>query len=661
MQPKRPPKTFSRTKPPTDPLAQADGREPLVVGKVLAHPDGFGFLETGDGFGDVYLSADTMRNALHGDTVSARITGTDHRGRREGEIVEALQRSLTHTVGTLHFREKTWFVVARDTRIAQDIVVPKTKLGAAKDGDVVDVTITRYPSAEDEALGEITQVLGQPTDDGIEIEIALRQFDLPYEWPDAVLAAEKKLPKSVRKSDLTETRMDLRHLPFVTIDGETAKDFDDAVYAEKRRRGFRLMVAIADVSHYVKPGDALDKEAYNRATSVYFPRRVIPMLPEALSNEMCSLKPEVDRLALVCDIEMNIDGKIVGYKFFPAVIHSRARLTYTQVWDWLSGASKPTEPNHIASLPDLKQLHKVYQALRQARDRRGAVDFETPETVIDFAESGKIERIRPSVRNEAHKLIEECMLAANECAAKFLLASKMPTLFRNHEGPTPQKLEALRQFLSRHLISLGGGLTPTPADYAELARLTANRENATLIHMLILRSMQQARYAPDNVGHFGLAFEAYTHFTSPIRRYPDLLVHRAIKAALTKTDGKFGDLVAAGEHTSGCERRADEASRTVMNYLKCVYMAGHIGEEFDGTVSGVQNFGVFVTLDGMGIDGLIHVSVLPQDYYKYDPVGQRLVGERRKLGFQIAQKVRVAVVRADTEAMKVEFGLVHTE
>ncbi len=632
----------------------------LIEGTISAHPDGYGFLAVLDGAGDIYLGHDTMRNALNGDTARVKITGEDHRGRRDGEIIEVIKRALTHTVGTLHMREKTWFVVARDTRIAQDIVVPKTALNGAKDGDIVDVEITRYPSAEQEALGAITGVLGAPTDDGIEIEIALRQFDLPHTWNDKIVAAEKKLPKKVRDADL-EGRIDLRRVPFVTIDGETAKDFDDAVYAEKARRGFRLLVAIADVSHYVKPNDAIDKEARERSTSVYFPRRVIPMLPEALSNEMCSLKPKVDRLVLICDMEMTSAGRLDRHTFYPAVIHSNARLTYNQVWSWLSEKEKPTEEDHIALQPHLQSLYKAYQTLRKQREKRGAIDFETVETVIEFSDSGKIESVHPSERNEAHKLIEECMLAANVCAAEFLLANKTPTLYRNHEGPTPQKLENLRSFLARHMIQLGGGKDPKPIDYATLAALTKNREDASLIHMLILRSMQQARYAPENLGHFGLAYEAYTHFTSPIRRYPDLIVHRAIKSAIAKKVFAAGDLEALGAHTSANERRADEASRAVLNYLKCVFMQDHVGEEFTGTISGVQSFGVFVTIDGMGIDGLIHVSTMPQDFYKYDPVSQRLDGERRKRSFQIAQKLQVRVARADPEALKIDFALVEEQ
>jgi ribonuclease R len=632
-------------------------RSDLVIGKIAAHPDGFGFLVPLDKSSDIFLGETTMRNALHGDTASVRVLRMDQKGKREGEIVDVLQRAFTKTVGALHLKDKTFFVVARDTRIAQDIVIPKAALGGAEPGQVVEVEITQYPSEDVEAMGRIVSILGAPTDDGIEIEIALRQFDLPYEWPDAVVEAEAKLPKRVRKTDLTADRVDLRDLPLVTIDGETAKDFDDAVYAEKKGRGFRLIVAIADVSHYVRTGDAIDAEGRNRSTSVYFPRRVIPMLPEALSNEMCSLKPEVDRLALICDMDVSSAGRVTGYTFYPAVIHSRARLTYTQVWSWLSKAEKPTEFGHKAVLPHVETLYKLYQALRKAREKRGAIDFESTESVISFDDSGKIERITPTERNDAHKLIEECMLAANECAAVFLLAANAPALYRNHEGPTPQKLESLREFLGRLALPLGGGLTPKPADYAELAKRSAEREDAALIHTLILRSMQQARYSPENVGHFGLAYDAYTHFTSPIRRYPDLIVHRAIKAALKKTTAKLGDLEQLAEHTSMCERRADDASRAVMNYLKCVFMSDKLGETFEGTVSGVQGFGLFVTLDGMGIDGLIHVTTLPRDYYKYDPVAQRLTGERARRTFQVAQKLRVVVTRVDMDAMKIEFVL----
>jgi ribonuclease R len=646
--------------PPAPPPPAPPAASGLIVGSVQAHADGYGFLTPDDGSKkDIYLGHETMRNALNGDTVSVRLLGVDNRGRKEGEIVDVLKRAFSHTVGTLHQRDNTWFVVARDTRINQDIVLPnKASLAKAQEGDIVDVEITRYPSAELEPLGKVIDVLGGSMDDGIEIEVALRQFDLPHKWPDALLKLEAKLPKVVRKTDLTKDRQDLRKLPFVTIDGETAKDFDDAVWAEKMRNGFRVIVAIADVSHYVKPGDAIDVEARERSTSVYFPRRVIPMLPEALSNEMCSLKPKVDRLVLACEMDLSIKGELRKWKFYEAVIHSHARLTYTQVWNWISEKETPDDPEHLALLPQLKLMHNVYQRLRKERERRGAIDFESSETVIEFSETGKIENVHPSERNDAHKLIEEFMLLANVCTATYLLENTAPSLYRNHEGPTPEKLENLRTFLARHNIHLGGGYNPVPKDYATLAALTANREDAPLIHMLILRSMQQARYSPENIGHFGLAYDAYTHFTSPIRRYPDLIVHRAIKGVLARKRADFGDLVALGTHTSERERRADEASRAVMNYLKCVYMHDHVGETFLGTVSGVQSFGIFVTIDGMGIDGLVHVTTLPQDYYKYDPVGQRLEGEKRKRVFHLAQKVQVKVVRADTEALKIDFMLI---
>jgi ribonuclease R len=636
--------------------SRAATRVPLIVGTVSAHPDGFGFLIPEDKSGDLFLSAQTMRNVLHGDTVSVRVLGLDNRGKREAEIVDVLARGISQTVGSLHLVDGTWFVVAKDQRIAQDIVIPKSALAGAKAGDIVSVAITRYPSADDEPKGKVIEVLGGIDDDGIEIEIALRQYDLPYVWPDDVVAAEEKLPNKVRPADL-KNRQDLRALPLVTIDGETAKDFDDAVYAEKKRNGFRLIVAIADVSHYVKSGEPIDREAHNRSTSVYFPRRVIPMLPEALSNEMCSLKPHVDRLCMVCDMDVTVTGNVKSYTFYPAVMHSQARLTYTQVWNWLSEKEVPTDPTQSAVMPHLQTLYKVYQTLRKAREKRGAIDFESNETVIEFTEGGKIASVHPSERNEAHKLIEECMLAANVCSAEYLLAATAPALYRNHEGPTPEKLESLRTFLGRHAIPLGGGDKPKPKDYAALAALTASREDAPLIHMLILRSLQQARYAPDNLGHFGLAYEAYTHFTSPIRRYPDLVVHRAIKGVLSGKPPRLGDLVALGEHTSACERRADEASRAVLNYLKCMFMRDHVGEEFDGTISGVTGFGIFVTIDGMGIDGLVHISTLPTDYYKHDPIAQRLDGERQKRSFQISQKLRVRVARADPDALKIDFVL----
>jgi ribonuclease R len=523
---------------------------------------------------------------------------------------------------------------------------------------VVVAEIVVQPAAKREAIARVKEVLGSATDSGIEIEIALRKHALPFEFSKEAQAQAARLPTEVRAADRKE-RVDLTSLPLVTIDGETAKDFDDAVFCERKGRDFRLVVAIADVSHYVRDGDPIDLDARERGTSVYFPRRVIPMLPEELSNELCSLKPAVDRLCMVCDMEVTSAGKIKGYKFYPAVMHSRARLTYTQVWGWLETPAKATPPEARALLPHLTNLYALYHALAASRDRRGAIDFDTVELSLEFDEHGKITRIVPAPRNDAHKLIEECMLAANVCTAEFLAEHKHAALYRVHEGPPPDKLVALRDFLKTSALQLGGGALPSPADYAKLLDQIRDRPDFALLQTVLLRSLSQAQYRPENEGHFGLAYEAYAHFTSPIRRYPDLLVHRAIKAVLAgkryvPSRMSWDEL---GAQTSMTERRADDAARDVTNWLKCHFMLDKVGFEYEGTISGVTSFGLFVTLDGLNIDGLVHITELGRDYFHYDAGRHALIGERAGRTFQLADRIRVRVARVDMEQTKIDFTL----
>ena len=629
----------------------------LVTGVLQGHPDGFGFLRPDDGSPDVVLSEREMHKALHGDRVSVRRKGVDRRGRPEGEIVDVLERANRTVVGRLHEERGLWFAVAENRRINQDLLIGPADLGGAKSGDVVVVEIVEQPSASREAMARVVEVLGAFTDPGMEIEIALRKHALPFEFSVAATKLAKKLPTTVRDEDRAG-RVDLTALPLVTIDGETAKDFDDAVYCEKKGRGWRLLVAIADVSHYVRDGDPIDQDARERGTSVYFPRRVIPMLPEALSNELCSLKPAVDRLCMVCEMTVGATGAIGDYRFFPAVMHSRARLTYNQVWSWLSEPdAAPAEAQPL--LPHLKQLYAVFKALLAAREKRGAIDFDTVETQLEFDIRGKIVRVVPAVRNDAHRLIEECMLAANVCTAQYLATHEHPALYRVHDTPPPDKLAALRDFLGGCGLALSGGDAPTAADYAALLLRIKTRPDYPLLQTVLLRSLSQAQYRPDNVGHFGLAYEAYAHFTSPIRRYPDLLVHRAIKAVLGKrkyvpAGSSWVDL---GTHCSLTERRADDASRDVENWLKCYFMQDKIGETFDGTISHVASFGLFVTLDGYAIDGLVHVTELGRDYFHYDAGRHAMIGERTGRVFQLAGRIRVTVARVDLETTKIDFAL----
>ena len=628
----------------------------LVRGTVQGHPDGFGFLVPDQGGDDLFLNPREMHKVLHGDRVAARVTGTDRRGRPEGEIVEVLEHTNREVVGRLHNERGIWFLEAENRRINQDILVPEKERGKAKVGEVVVVEILAQPTQHSEAIGRVKEVLGSATDAGIEIEIALRKHALPFRFSDDAKRQAQQLPKDVRPAD-RKGRQDLTALPLVTIDGETAKDFDDAVYCERKGKGYRLVVAIADVSHYVRDGDAIDKDARDRGTSVYFPRRVIPMLPEELSNELCSLKPAVDRLCMVCDMQISAAGKIGRYEFYPAVMHSKARLTYTQVWQWLSEPASAGTEQGQALLPQLQNLYALFKVLLAAREKRGAIDFDTIELALNFDERGRIASIFPSPRNDAHKLIEECMLAANVCTADFLAKQEHATLYRVHEGPTPEKLTALRAFLSSSALQLGGGDDPQASDYAKLLSQIEQRPDYALLQTVLLRSLSQARYRPDNAGHFGLAYEAYAHFTSPIRRYPDLLVHRAIKACLRseRYTPKGMSWEQLGTHTSMTERRADDASRDVEQWLKCWYMKDRIGETFDGTISGVAGFGIFVTLDNMNVDGLVHISELGRDYFHFDPVRHALVGERSGRTFQLAGRLRVKLVRVDLETTKMDF------
>ncbi len=627
----------------------------LVPGRVDGHPDGFGFCIPDDGSADIWLSPREMHQVLHGDRVVVRIKGLDNRGRPEGTIVEVLQRKNRTLVGRIYCENGIWFIAAENRRISQDILIAPGQHAGAQPGQVVTVELLTQPSRTAEPTARVVEVLGNYGDSGMEIEIALRKHDLPYEFPAEAAKQADRLPLGVQKADL-KGREDIRHLPLVTIDGETAKDFDDAVWCEPQGKGWRLIVAIADVSHYVQPGDALDHEALNRGNSVYFPRRVIPMLPEVLSNGLCSLNPQVDRLCMVCDMDIDAKGKVGDYRFYPGVMHSQARLTYNRVWDALSGGALDDDTRRL--MPELQNLYAVFKALLGARGKRGAIDFETTETQILFTREGRIERVVPVVRNEAHKLIEECMLAANVCAADILIRAEHPALYRIHDGPSPDRMENLRNFMSEFGLGLGGGDKPSASDYGKLLAQVRERPDGGLLQTVMLRSLSQAVYSPDNIGHFGLAYEAYAHFTSPIRRYPDLLVHRAIKAVVKKKTYEAGDWNALGGQCSMTERRADEASRDVLNWLKCTFMSERVGEVFPGTVSAVTGFGIFVMLDEVFIEGLVHISELGTDYFHFEADKHRLLGERTGRQFRLGDRLTVQVVRADIETTRIDFALI---
>jgi len=623
----------------------------LVSGRIEGHRDGHGFLVPDEQGESVYLPSSEMRQVLHGDRAAIKVTGRDQRGRPVGEIVDVIERANRRVVGRLHAEHGVLFLVPEDRRIAQDILIPPAEAGKAKAGQIVTVELVAQPSKHAQPIGRVAEVLGNSEDPGMEIEIALRKFDLPYDFSKKALAQTKGIPDTVREEDIAGRR-DLRKLPLVTIDGETARDFDDAVHAVREGKGYRLWVAIADVSHYVRHGDALDTDARERGTSVYFPRRVIPMLPEKLSNGLCSLNPDVDRLAMVCEMVITPKGVVARHEFYPAVIRSQARLTYTEVWQMLS-ADKAT-PGREDLLPHLKTLHGVFKVLLAARELRGAIDFDSVETRMEFDARGKISRIVPEQRNEAHRLIEECMLAANVCAGNFLVERGQPVLFRVHDVPAPEKITMLRAFLAELGLNLSGGDRPRPKDYAELLTKIRTRPDFSLLQTILLRSLKQAVYSPDNAGHFGLAFEAYVHFTSPIRRYPDLLVHRAIKAAIAGKRYDGIDWEDLGRHCSETERRADEASRDVENWLKCFYMQDHVGETFGGRVTGVTGFGIFVTLDEYFVDGLVHISELGRDYFTFDATRHVLLGERTGKRYRLADRLRVKLVRVDLETRKMD-------
>ncbi len=637
----------------------------LIRGRVIGHPDGFGFLVPDEGGDDLFLSAREMHSCLHGDRVLARVSGVDRRGRREGSIVEVLEHANEHIAGRYYHDKGVGFVVADNKRINQDILVPSDQTYGAEDGQLVVVEIREYPSQRRQAVGRVIEILGDHMAPGMEIDVAIRSHDLPQLWSPMVEAECKKLPAEVPES-AKKGRIDLRELPLVTIDGEDSMDFDDAVFCEPQGKGWRLVVAIADVSHYVEPGTALDVEAHLRGNSVYFPGRVIPMLPEALSNGLCSLNPDVDRLCMVCDMQISARGKLTDYSFYPAVMRSHARLTYTKVAAMLVDGDAVLRKQYKKLLPDLEHLYSLFKLLLGERRKRGAIDFDTTETRIVFGQDKKIEQIVPVERNDAHRLIEECMLMANVATAEYLKCNDIPILYRVHDKPKAEKLTALREFLGELGLSLKGGDAPEAADYAELMQKIKGREDAHLIQTVMLRSMNQAVYSPDNLGHFGLSYKAYTHFTSPIRRYPDLLVHRAIRHILSAKPAEtfryaMDDMLVLGEHCSMTERRADDATRDAMDWLKCEYMMDKVGEDFDGIISSVTGFGIFVELCDIYVEGLIHVTGLGDDYFQFDPSHHRLVGERTRKIYRLGDKVRVQVARVDLDERKIDFDILQDD
>lgn len=633
----------------------------LVRGRVIGHPEGFGFLVCDEGGPDLFIPQFQMRRLLHGDRALVRITGKDKRGRLEAAVVEVLERVNREVVGRFIVEGQLSFVEPDNRRLSQDIMVPDENRGGAKHGQIVVVTIIEQPNKRTPPVGRVTEVLGDHMDPGMEIDVAIRAHEMPVNWPEPIQREIDQYADKVQAVAI-EGREDIRSLPLVTIDAADARDFDDAVFCEKVATGWRLLVAIADVSHYVKPGMALDDEGYNRGNSVYFPDRVIPMLPEVLSNGLCSLNPRVDRLCMVCEMLITPQGEMKSYRFFEAVMWSHARLTYSKAAAILVDKDAGLRKKYQAVLTPLEDLYALYKVLRKQRDQRGAIDFDTTETRIIFGKQQKIERIVPMERNEAHKIIEECMIAANVAAAQFLEQHHMPCLYRIHEGPSEDKLNDLREFLRELGLFLGGSENPLPNHYAKLLELIQERQDTHLIQTVMLRSLSRAVYSPDNAGHFGLALTTYAHFTSPIRRYPDLLVHRAIRHVLGGGDAKnfkynHHEFVKLGEHCSMTERRADEATRDAVDWLKCEYMLDKVGDDYDGIITSVTGFGIFVELKETYVEGLVHITALPGDYYHHDPAHHRLVGDRTRRMFRLADPVRVKLARVDLDSRRIDFEL----
>ena len=644
----------------------------LLKGMVIGHREGFGFLQVEGKKDDFFIPNVQMQKVMHGDYVLAQPNGFDRKGRPEVRSVRVLEANKKQIVGRFFIEQGIGYVMPDDSRITRDILIPDNARLGARMGQVVVVELHPRTAPFFQPIGKITEVLGDNMAKGMEVEIAIRKHDIPHSFPSAVEKQLKKWAEDVPE-EAKRGRVDLRDLPLVTIDGEDARDFDDAVFCQKQGKDWKLWVAIADVSYYVRPKSALDTEAYNRGNSVYFPNRVVPMLPEKLSNGLCSLNPQVDRLCMVCEITLSAKGKMTDYQFYEAVMNSHARLTYNKVAKILEKDTALCE-RYASLAPHLQDLHDMYQALVKARQQRGAIEFETIESKFIFNALGRIERIEPVVRNDAHKIIEECMILANIASANFMAKHQEPALYRIHAVPSEEKLTAFRSFLAECGLSLSGGNKPTPMDYAQLLEQIKQRPDHELIQTMLLRSMSQAVYSADNIGHFGLALEEYAHFTSPIRRYPDLTLHRGIKYLLAKQKGskrkttdtggyhyQLEEMDLFGAHCSSTERRADDATREVADWLKCEYMQDHVGEEFDGVISSVTGFGFFVRLNDLFIDGLVHISVLANDYYLFDMPKQRLIGENSGMIFRLGDAVKVRVEAVSLEQKQIDFSLISSE
>ena len=637
----------------------------LVSGVVIGHADGFGFLKIDAGGDDLFLAPREMNSLMNGDRVVASVGGVNRQGKKEARVVEIIERRTKTIVGRFIDDMGVYHVEPENKRLHHNIIIPHDSAMNAVNGQIVLLEIIQYPTNRRQAIGKIVEVMGDHMAPGMEIIVAIKSHDLPHQWSDEVMQEAQQFTIEVPEQ-AKQDRVDLRSMPLLTIDGADARDFDDAVYCKPTANGWKLYVAIADVAHYVTVGSAIDQEAVERGNSVYFPEQVLPMLPEVLSNGLCSLNPKVDRLCMVCEMRIDRDGNVASGRFYEAVMHSHARLTYDEVGGILDGSDPQSTKKHQAVYQQLVDLNGVYQVLRKARDKRGALDFDRPEPKFVFDENRKIKAVEVIVRNDAHKLIEECMIAANATTAKYLVRRKMPLLMRGHEGPSLEKQQSFRLFLAELGLNLAGGEEPSPLDYKQLIENIEGRPDAHLIQTVLLRSLSQAVYTAEHKGHFGLALEAYAHFTSPIRRYPDLLIHRALKHVIH--GGKPSDFIYSdadmdrfGEQSSFCERQADEATRDVVSWLKCEFMMDKIGEEFSGVISAVTSFGLFVELADIYIEGLVHVTGLGDDFYHYDSAKHRLVGERTRKSFHLGDKIQVRLVKVNLDDKKIDLALAAQE
>lgn len=666
---------------PRETFALTD-KNAVIKGHVVGHGEGYGYVMPDSGGEPIFLEVNAMQNIMHGDYISVRVTGLDYKGRRQGEFVELLTRKVDKIIGKLVLEQGAMIFVPENRRISHHFGITPEHANGAKIGQIVLIKMLTPPSKEALATGSVLEILGDEMNAGLEIKIALFNHNIPHEWPQTVLDEVAAIPDTVSEQDKLNKR-DVRDLPLVTIDGITARDFDDAVFAEQVGTGFRLYVAIADVAHYVRLGTPLDDEAVNRATSVYFPNKVIPMLPEKLSNGLCSLNPDVDRLCMLCVMDIDASGAITHAEFYNAVMRSHARFTYETVAQILEGDGL-LRKNYAKLVPHLDTLYALFKVLKIARDQRGSINFETRETEVEYDAEGHIESIKPSSRTEAHMVIEECMIAANVATAMFLTHYKVPALYRVHPKPPEERLNKLREFLKEFNLGLNGGLSPTSKDYADTLQAASEKEAFEMIQTVMLRSLSQAIYHPDNEGHFGLALEHYAHFTSPIRRYPDLLAHRAIKFIIARgvhminlTNKSIQDniqnniqdldisaysydhakMLFLGEQCSMAERRADDAVREATDWLKCQFMKQYVGETFAGKITGVTNFGLFVELNDVFIEGLVHVSSLTDDFYKFDADKHRLIGERTGRMLRLNDPVMIRVMEANPETKKIDFQM----